>query len=321
MTTYKSVVSEANGEIPGAQLSSQRWTVLAMSLGLLLTINVPAQATTLATEAVAACMTKISLTQCGDSRFVAFFHDDDLLRIVEYRGSTLFTIGGSTTADRLNGLDWNGEVWVRGGAFRVIRAGERWGTWFELTSAGADLLCDQVWKRGGAWSAQGSRFEDRATTYKKLTCEELAKGEARVSPCADVRRKTVATMEELGRAMGAWVTDNAEAEFAPAKTVHIAQYSPVTLAQLEGLLVPSYIARIETSDAWSRPLEFYMTLKPVREAGTSESGPLVRAAALVRSMGSDGAFDTQTYETGAIPMDACEGDIVWADGAFIRRPE
>jgi hypothetical protein len=300
---------------------TQRPAVLAMSLGLLLVTYVPAQAT-LETEAISACATKISLTRCGESHFVAFFHEDTLLRVMEYRGPTFFTLGGTTTADRLNGLDWKGEVWVKGGAFRSIRAGERWGQWFDLTSEGADQLCDKVWKRGGVWSAQGSRFENRGTSYRKLTCEELVKGEARVSPCANDRRKTVSTIEELGRAMGAWVTDNAEAEFAPApKTVHIAQYSPVTPAQLEALLVPSYIAHIETTDAWNRHLEFYMTVKPVPDGSASGSARLVRTAALVRSMGMDGAFDSQTYEKGAIPMDACDGDIVWADGDLVRWPE
>jgi len=86
-----------------------------------------------------------------------------------------------------------------------------------------------------------------------------------------------------------------------------------TAAELEAvlreLLPPEEVDGLVWEDGWGRPFE-------LRFSGHV----LERQVMAIRSGGRDGAASATMYRIGSVPPDP-DGDILWADGFFVRWPE
>jgi hypothetical protein len=134
----------------------------------------------------------------------------------------------------------------------------------------------------------------------------------------EAQKKTIADMRNLGTAMFSWLTDQVGAGAAgqsqtePAgKAADLAQYSPISHAELEKILVPQYLQTVPERDGWGHPYELYLNVKNVL-------APQVMG---IRSPGRDGRFSANRYSVGSFPPDQFDEDIVWVDGFFARWPQ
>ncbi len=84
----------------------------------------------------------------------------------------------------------------------------------------------------------------------------------------------------------------------------------VSLDELERALVPVYIRKLPRRDGWGKPFD-------VRIGAYDAKGRAQLYA--LRSYGSDGKPDGETYANGVI--EDLRGDLVFADGTFLRYPE
>jgi hypothetical protein len=131
------------------------------------------------------------------------------------------------------------------------------------------------------------------------------------------QRRTIAEMRNLGTALFCWLTDEVGAGAAGAKMgevgypVDLAAYPPITEKELTDLLVPQYLAKVPTADAWGHPYEVRVNVKDV----------LAEKVLLIRSPGRDGVYSGQAYEIRPIPPESYDEDLVWADGYFVRWPQ
>jgi general secretion pathway protein G len=127
------------------------------------------------------------------------------------------------------------------------------------------------------------------------------------------QKRTMAQIAETGKAMTKYFLDEVAGAAAGAAetTFDLTDYGPpVTVDDLNALLVPNYIGLVEAHDAWGNDLEYY--LQP-------ENIDLANAMA-IRSPASDGAFDA-TYTPGPFKVTQFQEDLVWADGNFVRWPQ
>ena len=83
---------------------------------------------------------------------------------------------------------------------------------------------------------------------------------------------------------------------------------PISVAELQNLLVPKHIEAISSTDGWGNELEFYL-----KQDGFD--------AVIIRSPGSDGKFKSDSYDWGIFPPDLHKEDIVWVDGVFYQYPQ
>jgi prepilin-type N-terminal cleavage/methylation domain-containing protein len=95
---------------------------------------------------------------------------------------------------------------------------------------------------------------------------------------------------------------NAAGWTAPSETL--------TVAEISGLLAPTYTKSIVKTDGWGRPLEFLVD-EPI--------GGNTASTYAIRSMGSDAAFQGTDYTPGTTNKFDC--DIVYSNGTFIQYPE
>lgn len=159
---------------------------------------------------------------------------------------------------------------------------------------------------------------------------------------ANKQQKTVADIRNTGTAMFTWLTDQAalqpdhpavprmalhapeipssgwsldflfsQARAAPAQSVAMQDYKQVTVAEVEKVLVPKYMASVPKTDAWGHPYEYFMDLK----------NPLNKQVLAIRSPGRDGKFSSTTYPVGEFTPSSYDEDMVWADGFFVRWPQ
>lgn len=125
-----------------------------------------------------------------------------------------------------------------------------------------------------------------------------------------LQRETLVTIRNIGTAWMSWLTDELGAA-AAGKSVTVYDWPYASPESLEAVLVPTYIQELPRTDAWGHPLEFRATFSELE-------GDFLF---LVRSPGSDGLFDGDSYEPGPFEPDESQSDIVWADGYFLRWPE
>jgi len=129
------------------------------------------------------------------------------------------------------------------------------------------------------------------------------------------QKQTLADMRNLGTAVMTWLTDQVSAA-AAGQATNVASYDlsglPVTsAADLEELLVPTYIQELPTEDGWGNPLEFRLA-----------ENVMAAQVFSVRSPGRDGEWDVEEGEYEVAPFEPTDygRDIVWADGFFVRWP-
>jgi hypothetical protein len=127
------------------------------------------------------------------------------------------------------------------------------------------------------------------------------------------RERTIGRMRNLGTAMMAWLTDVAQANEEAVRVIDVDDYRSISRRRLEALLVPRYIPEIPEQDGWGNDFEVYIETD-------IDKALRLQSIMLIRSAGSDGRFDTNSYEPGANPELEYSHDIVWVDGFFVRAP-
>jgi|CXWL01.1.fsa_nt_gi hypothetical protein len=192
------------------------------------------------------------------------------------------------------------EKYVVTGVMRSPWAEERWraAAWF--------VECDGSKRtvREGSSPAGSSVCRERGTV-----ASAAADGEA----CRDAQRETVRRLSEMGRGLTEWYADRfGGAPPGPGSAVRVSHYAAVTAEEAEASVVPTYLERVERFDGWGRSLSLGLGLRGLGPGGR---------ALLIRSRGSDGAFDTDDYRVGAFPGGDCGADIVWADGSLAKWPK
>ena len=148
-----------------------------------------------------------------------------------------------------------------------------------------------------------------------------AAGSPALDPAEVARaRESLDRVREAGSAMFFWVEDNAEGQEWPEtgyrdedgrERVAWDRCPVIEHAELEALLVPSYIDELPATDAWGHPLEFCLERPPTLQD---------RYAAGVRSPGRDGVFEGDVYPMGAFSAEAFDRDLLWVDGYFMAWP-
>ena len=148
----------------------------------------------------------------------------------------------------------------------------------------------------------------------------LLAGSATAAHADDPAAETAQRLQTVGAALLSWATDQvgssvrAGAGVSPASCVvsidaDLGPLPVVDHADIESMLVPSYLPAVPERDAYGHPLEF-------RLAADLLGSELMS----VRSPGADGLFEGTLYAGGftAGPDD----DQVWKDGFFVRvRPQ
>jgi general secretion pathway protein G len=128
------------------------------------------------------------------------------------------------------------------------------------------------------------------------------------------QRKTMANVNSIGKAMMNWMTDQAGAAAAGASTtdkMDLSNFTGVTHAELDAIMVPVYLANVPQSDGWGSDLDYYMKILNFNDED----------AMAIRSPGKGGNFDGDTYSMSPFISTDYKQDIVWADGLFVRWPQ
>lgn len=125
---------------------------------------------------------------------------------------------------------------------------------------------------------------------------------------ARAQAETMAALRGVGTAMLSWYTD---AVGAAAAGQNVDEWPAITIADVRKVLVPRFIASLPTEDGWGHQIEYRLQIEDL----------LAEHVMFVRSPGSDGEFDSDSYQSGAFDPDETKRDIVWADGYFIAWPE
>jgi hypothetical protein len=128
-------------------------------------------------------------------------------------------------------------------------------------------------------------------------------------------RRTVADIDRVGNAVVAWLVDQTSLGAPSARIggatvdVDVTDYPPAVPAlALEAVLVPDYIDGVPELDGWGNAYEYRF----------DETVPSLAHVALIRSRGSDGAFEGTVYTPGR--TSSLAEDLVWADALEIRGP-
>lgn len=125
-----------------------------------------------------------------------------------------------------------------------------------------------------------------------------------------LQQRTVAEMKLVGHALYAWVTDQIGAGAAGQRSVSLYLYRGIATADLERLLVPTYLKKLPSHDAWGHPYEYYI-----------DSENMLRENLMaIRSPGRDGVFSGKKYDFGSFPASEFDEDLVWIDGYWLRWP-
>ncbi len=132
------------------------------------------------------------------------------------------------------------------------------------------------------------------------------------------QKRTMADMRTIATAIEAYAADknhyDLDSFHGPNRAVHSQQFDalhPVRYSDLERTLVPTYIKQIPRIDGWGQEFEV--------RTGDYDAKGHARMYAL-RSFGSDGAVDRDSYKMGATATHF-EDDIVLSLGNFTRYPE
>ena len=135
------------------------------------------------------------------------------------------------------------------------------------------------------------------------------------NPDKGAQKRTVADIRNTGTAMFSWLTDQVGAAAAGQsqvpQTLDLADYVPISRADLATLLVPNYMKEVPELDGWESPYDFYVNM----------ANPLAQKVLGIRSSGKDRAFSGTAYTVGSFDPESLDEDIVWADGFFVRWPQ
>lgn len=130
---------------------------------------------------------------------------------------------------------------------------------------------------------------------------------------------TLTDLRAVGTAMFHWYEDARVARHTPQVELTVAEpdkarvdvvptISPDALA---ALLVPRYLPELPTQDGWGHPYEFRLATETLN----------AERIMAVRSAGSDGRFEGDSYKIAAFPEAETASDLVWMDGYFSRWPK
>ena len=163
---------------------------------------------------------------------------------------------------------------------------------------------------------------EQSSAVESSAGEAAEKAEASSEPAVDEgpsdparQKQTIADMRNIGTAVMVWLTDQVSAAAAGQSTTpesyDLSDLPVTSSADLEELLVPTYIQELPTEDGWGNPLEFRLT-----------ENVMAAQVFSVRSPGRDGEWDVEggEYEIGPFEPTDFDRDIVWADGFFVRWP-
>ncbi|MCP4661834.1 MAG: hypothetical protein GY856_41050 [bacterium] len=121
------------------------------------------------------------------------------------------------------------------------------------------------------------------------------------------QKRTIADMRNTGTALMSWLTDQGGEDADRAQDI---PENP-SAAELEALLVPTYIQTVPATDGWGHELE--VRINP---------DLLASRVFRIRSPGRDGIFEAESYgEPEPFTPTDYDRDIVWVDGYFVRWPE
>jgi hypothetical protein len=107
----------------------------------------------------------------------------------------------------------------------------------------------------------------------------------------EAQKRTIADIRNTGTALFSWLTDQVSAAAAgqsqTAKTppVHLKDYQPISVAELEKVLIPQYLTSIPKTDGWGHPYEYFL----------NRDNPLAKQVMAIRSPGRDGKFAANDY--------------------------
>jgi general secretion pathway protein G len=130
------------------------------------------------------------------------------------------------------------------------------------------------------------------------------------------QKRTMADMRTLATALEAYATDRNSYDLDDfhgpnaADAMQFEAMHRVRLADLERVLVPTYIKKLPKKDGWGREFE-------VRTGNYDDHGHA--AAYALRSPGSDGIVERGPYDERA--TFSLDNDLVFSNGSFIRYPE
>lgn len=135
----------------------------------------------------------------------------------------------------------------------------------------------------------------------------------------DALRTTIGNVRDVGVALLAWHGDQTAgsttpSELAEGAVVDAAGYTKISADQVAELLVPDYLEDLPREDGWGHPLEYRLNR---RNAAESAAAPGI----FIRSPGSDGVFEGDSYTVEGFAMGDFSRDVVWADGTFVRYPQ
>lgn len=139
-----------------------------------------------------------------------------------------------------------------------------------------------------------------------------------VAVTADHRaqERTAADIDNIGRAMLGWLTDQVgaaaagQSQMPDSAVVSLIHYEAITHEALESVLVPSYLRDLPELDGWNWPYELYL----------NTANPLALRVMAIRSPGRDGSDTGDTYPVGTFEAESFDEDLVWTDGYRVRWP-
>lgn len=126
------------------------------------------------------------------------------------------------------------------------------------------------------------------------------------------QKRTVVDMRRVGNAWMAWAADHAAGTAGESGLAEGGSYDFGSLevelspAELADRLVPSYLPELPAQDGWGHPFELRATTDG--------------AVLAMRSPGRDGLYEGSRYTVAPFALDDYDGDLVWAEGFFIRWP-
>ena len=126
------------------------------------------------------------------------------------------------------------------------------------------------------------------------------------------QQQTAAQILNLGTAMLSWFTDVVSAaQRSPAggPTVDLTLITPITAGDLATFLTPMYIQCVPEKDGWGHPFDLRLN-----------DDLLGTPVMSIRSPGSDGVVEGDTYDTEVFPAEDFGRDLVWSDGQYFRSP-
>lgn len=127
------------------------------------------------------------------------------------------------------------------------------------------------------------------------------------------QRRTMTDMHLIGTAWMSWLSDVAGGAAAGRGSVVVdwtGAFDAISHEDLEDILVPQFASVLPEVDPWRNAYEF----RVVDDPGATDL-PFG-----VRSSGSDGTFDTDSYQAQKFVATDYSQDIVWAGGYFVRAP-